>query len=112
MSLMRISNLYSHRVEAFAYTFMILGVIGDHISTSVGLSKSYLKESNPIALMLMNNNVWIQADLILIIVSILGVFTFQRVVKSPSSRIILLLPIICGLVRLGAAFWNTSLLLG
>ena len=109
---MRISNLYSLRVEAFAYAIMILGVIGDYISTSVGLSRSSLKESNPIALMLMNNNVWIQADLILIIVSILGVFTFQRVVKSPSSRIILLLPIICGLVRLCAAFWNTSLLLG
>ena len=96
---MRISNLYSLRVEAFAYAIMILGVIGDHMSTSVGLSKSSLKESNPIALMLMNNNVWIQADLILIMVSIIGVFTFQRVVKSPSSRIILLLPIICGLVR-------------
>jgi hypothetical protein len=109
---MRISNLYSLRVEALAYAIMILGVVGDHISTSIGLSRSSLKESNPITLMLMNNNVWIQTDIILLIVSILGVFTFQRVAKSSSSRIILLLPIICGLVRLGVAFWNTSLLLG
>jgi hypothetical protein len=109
---MRISNLYSIRVEAFAYAIMIMGVIGDHISTSIGLSRGSLQESNPIALSLMNNNTWIQADAILIIVSILCVYALQRVLKSPSSRIILLFPIICGLVRLGVALWNTSLLLG
>lgn len=109
---MRISNLYSVRVETFAYAIMILGILGDHISTSIGLSRTSIQESNPIALMLMNNNIWIQTDIILIIISILGAFTFQRVVKSPSSRIILLLPIICGLVRLGVTFWNISLLLG
>ena len=109
---MRINDLYSVRVEAFAYAIMILGIVGDHISTSVGLSKASIQESNQIALTLMGNGVWIQTDIILIVVSILAVFTLQRVVKSPSSRIILLIPIICGLVRLGVAFWNASLLLG
>jgi len=109
---MKINDLYLVRVEAFAYAIMIIGVVGDHISTSIGLSRDYLQESNPIALMLMNNNIWLQTDIILILVSILGAYTFQRVVKSPSSRIVLLLPIICGIIRLGVAFWNTSLLLG
>jgi hypothetical protein len=108
---MRINNLYSVRVEAFAYAIMILGVVGDHISTSVGLSRAAVQESNQIALILMDNRIWIQTDIILIVVSILAVFTLQRVVKSPSSRMILLIPIICGLVRLGVAVWNTSLLL-
>ena len=109
---MRINDLHSVRVEAFAYAIMILGVVGDHISTSVGLSRASVQESNLIALTLMGNGIWIQTDIILIGVSILAVFTYQRVVKSPSSRMILLIPIICGLVRLGVAFWNTSLLLG
>jgi hypothetical protein len=108
---MKINNLYSVRVEAFAYAIMILGVVGDHISTSVGLSRDYVRESNPIALGLMDNGIWIQTDIILIVVSILSVFTLLRVLKNSSSRIILILPVICGLVRLGVTFWNLSILL-
>ena len=108
---MKINNLYSVRVEAFAYAIMILGVVGDHISTSVGLSRDYVRESNPIALGLMDNGIWIQTDIILIVVSILSVFTLLRVLKNSSSRIILILPVICGLVRLGVTFWNISILL-
>ena len=108
---MKINNLYSVRVEAFAYAIMILGVVGDHISTSVGLSRDYVRESNPIALGLMDNGIWIQTDIILIVVSILSVFTLLRVFKNSSSRIILILPVICGLVRLGVTFWNISILL-
>ena len=108
---MKINNLYSVRVEAFAYAIMILGVVGDHISTTVGLSRDFVRESNPIALGLMDNGIWIQTDIILIVVSILSVFTLLRVLKNPSSRIILILPVICGLVRLGVTFWNLSILL-
>ena len=108
---MKINNLYSVRVEAFAYAIMILGVVGDHISTTVGLSRDFVRESNPITLGLMDNGIWIQTDIILIVVSILSVFTLLRVLKNPSSRIILILPVICGLVRLGVTFWNISILL-
>lgn len=111
MLLMKINNLYSVRVEAFAYAIMILGVVGDHISTSIGLSRDYIRESNPMAIGLMNNSIWIQTDIILIVVSILAVFTLTRVIKSPSSKMILLIPVICGLVRLGVTFWNLSILL-
>jgi hypothetical protein len=109
---MKINDLYSVRVEAFAYAIMILGVVGDHISTSVALSRDYIRESNPIALSLMDNGIWIQTDIILIVVSIFAVFALQRVIKNPSSRMILIIPVICGLVRLGVTFWNVSLLLG
>jgi hypothetical protein len=109
---MNINDLYSIRVEAFAYAIMILGVVGDHISTSVGLSRDGIRESNPIALSLMNNGIWIQTDIILILVSVLAVFSLKRVIKSPSSGIILLLPVMTGLIRLGVAFWNVSILLG
>ena len=112
MILMKINNIYSVRVEAFAYAIMILGVVGDHISTSVALSRDYIKESNPIALSMMKNGLWIQTDIILIVVSILAAFTLQRVIKNPSSRMILIIPLICGLVRIGVTFWNVSLLLG
>jgi hypothetical protein len=108
---MKINNLYSVRIEAFAYAIMILGVVGDHISTTLGLSRDYVRESNSIALGLMDNGIWIQTDIILIVVSILSVFTLLRVVKNPSSRIILIIPVICGLVRLGVTFWNLSILL-
>ena len=107
---MKINDLYSVRVEAFAYAIMILGVLGDHISTSLALSRNYVQESNPIALSMMNNGIWIQTDAILIVVSILAAFVLQRVIKNPSSRMILIIPLICGLIRLGVTFWNISLL--
>lgn len=109
---MKINDLYSVRVEAFAYAIMILGVVGDHISTSVGLSRDYIRESNPMALGLMGNGIWIHTDIILMVVSILAVFTLTRVIKNPSSRMILIIPVICGLVRLGVTFWNLSIILG
>jgi hypothetical protein len=108
---MKINDLYSIKAEALAYAIMILGVAGDHISTSIGLSRDYIRESNPMALSLMNNSIWIQTDIVLIVVSILAVFTLVRVVKSPSSRMVLVIPVLCGLVRLGVTFWNLSLLL-
>jgi len=109
---MKINDLYSVRVEAFAYAIMILGVLGDHISTSLALNRNYIQESNPIALSMMNNGVWIQTDIILIVVSIFSAFALQRIIKNPSTRMILIIPLICGLIRLGVTFWNVSLLLG
>jgi hypothetical protein len=107
---MKINNLYSVRVEVLAYAILILGVVGDHISTTIGLSRDYVRESNPIALGLMDNGIWIQTDIILIVVGILSVFTLLRIVKNSSSRIFLFFPVICGLVRLGVTFWNLSIL--
>jgi hypothetical protein len=109
---MNINDLYSIRVEAFAYALMIIGVIGDHISTGIGLSRDYIKESNPVALNMMNNGTWIRNDIIFIGVSILAVFVFKRAIKNRSSNMILIVPIICGLIRLGVTLWNVSIIFG
>jgi hypothetical protein len=107
---MNINNAYSFKIEVISYILLMLGVLGDHISTNIGLSRSYIRESNPIALNLMNQGLWIQTDLLLIVVIIVTVYTVTRVLKSSTSKIIFLLPAISGLFRLGVTIWNFSLL--
>jgi hypothetical protein len=107
---MKINNIYSLKIEAISYILLMLGVLGDHISTNIALSRSYIRESNPIALNLMNQGLWVQTDLLLVIVSIAIVFITTRVIKNTTYRAIFLLPAICGLFRLGVTFWNISLL--
>ena len=106
-----LSRTLPSRVEIFAYSTLILGILGDHLSTSIALSKENIIEANPMALSLMQQNLWIQTDIILIIVSIAATFTSLRIIKNPMARATLILPIVVGLLRLAVTFWNVSLII-
>ena len=99
------------KVEVAAYFALILGVLGDHLSTSVALAKQNVREANPVALGLMRQGLWNWADLALILVRILATYLVLRVARNPLSRLILLFPAIAGVVRLVVTVWNLALII-
>ena len=98
------------KVELAAYIMLISGVMADHFSTSLGLARKTVYESNPVALVLMNNNIWLLIDIAMILISIFASYVFIRVLKRPIANYILIYPILAGLVRLVISIWNLSIM--
>jgi hypothetical protein len=108
---MMLPRIPTSKFEVFAYFTMILGVLGDHISTSIALSRENYIETNPVALNLMQNGIWVQFDAFLIITSVIATFMLLRTVKNPLVRLVTIFPFIIGLLRLVVTIWNVSLLI-
>jgi hypothetical protein len=108
---MMLSRTSLSRVELLAYSTLIIGIIGDHLSTSIALGIGNVREANPMASGLMQQNLWIQTDLVLIIISIAATFTTLRIVKNPMARATLILPIMVGLLRLVVKFFNVYIII-
>lgn len=104
-----ISRTPLSRFEAGAYLLLIAGIVGDHLSTSIGLAHENIYESNPLALAAMQNGLWIQADSALIILIVGSTYYILRSMKNPSTKYMLLYPIIAGLIRLAATISNIQL---
>jgi len=108
---MMLSRAPLTRAEVFAYAMLVLGILGDHLSTSFALRRGNMMEANPMAYTLMQQGLWVQTDIFLIVLSIAATFTSLRVMKSPMVRITLFLPFLVGFIRLAVTFWNFSLII-
>jgi len=104
------SKIPFSKLELGSYLLLTAGVVGDHLSTGIVLAKSNIRETNPIALGLMQNGLWLYADLILILGSILITYYVVRALKNPINKYLLLYPMLVGAIRLVVTFWNFSLL--
>jgi len=71
------------RVELGSYALLVLGVLGDHLTTTYGLITQQTQENNPFALMLMQKGLWEITDLVLIVALIAMPYLLMRVVKKP-----------------------------
>lgn len=100
----------NERFGTVACLLLILGVLSDWISTTMGLNAG-LSESNLFASSLMEMGLWIPADLILAFFCILVPYACNRYVKNGDNRALYAFPLLAGLVRLVASLWNLSLLL-
>jgi len=98
-------------LEAFSYLMLVVGTVGDHISTVVALTRPYIYESNPFTVQLMERNLWLPVDIVLVILGIGVPFLLIRLTKRQSFRALLAYPLVHGLVRLGACIWNFSLII-
>ncbi len=98
------------KFELGSYLLLAAGVLGDHLSTGIVLAKSNIRETNPIALGLMQNGLWLYTDLILILGSVLLTYYMIRTLKNPVNKYLLLYPMLVGVIRLVVTFWNFSLL--
>jgi len=89
----------------------IVGTLGDHLSTMFALTREYIYETNPVTLKLMAEGLWLPVDIALIILGISVPYFLMRRIGNPALRGLLAYPMVFGIVRLAACFWNLSVAL-
>jgi hypothetical protein len=99
------------KFEVSAYLLLIAGVVGDHLSTVVGLNRENVYESNPFAAILMQNGLWVTTDVALIVITIAMTYFLLRMKENPVAKYMLIYPSLAGLIRLVVTFSNISLIL-
>lgn len=97
-------------VELLSYCILILGTLGDYISTHVGLTYENLWERNSLTRQLLANQMWLPVNLVIIMFGIAIPFFIIRFSKEDDIYI-LSFPIVHGITRLFACIWNYSLII-
>jgi len=108
------ANLFGGRrigLEVFSYLMLVVGTLGDHVSTVIALTRPYIYETNPVTVRLMERGLWLPVDIVLVALGIVVPYFLIRMTKKPSFRGILVYPLVHGLVRLAACIWNFSLIM-
>lgn len=95
--------------EVSACLLLILGVLGDHLSTMVVLSRPDTYEANPIAARLMEDGLWLPLDTAMLATSLAIPYLLMRLERR--FRMLFIYPLIHGLLRLSMTIWNLHLLL-
>ncbi|RLI09013.1 hypothetical protein DRO42_05320 [Candidatus Bathyarchaeota archaeon] len=98
-------------LEVFAYLLLVAGILGDHLSTVVALTRPYIYEANPFTVRLMARRLWLPFDLVLIAVGIAVPYLLIRLTGRPFFKALLAYPLVHGAIRLGACLWNISLII-
>jgi len=92
--------------EKISYLLATAGILGDHLSTRLGLTKPYAYEANPHTIWLMEKGIWLPFDLLLLLATV-GIPTLIMRKWSFKGRwAILSVPMLLGSARLCAAIWN------
>jgi hypothetical protein len=96
-------------LEVFACLLLVIGVLGDHLSTMMVLSKPSTYEANPIVASLMEEGLWLPLDAVMMAAGLVIPQLLMRIERR--FRILFLYPLIHGLLRLSMALWNLHLFL-
>ena len=97
-------------LEVFAYIILMVGTLGDHLSTVISLPRPYTYETNPFIVQLMARGLWLPFDLILVAAGVAIPYLLIRLTRRPYFRALLAYPIVHGGIRLVACIWNFSLI--
>jgi phosphotransferase system glucose/maltose/N-acetylglucosamine-specific IIC component len=108
----KINDLLNHPSSEFvSYLFAIIGVFGDQITTRLSIMKYNIIESNPLARMLIEHNMWLVFDVLILLIMIGITHTIVKKQKTQSFSIMLTFPFILGFFRLIASIWNLQFLI-
>ena len=97
-------------LEVFSYFMLIVGTLGDHISTMIAIQRPYIYEANPYTVKLMEMGLWLPVDLALIALGIAIPYFLIRKTGREEFRALLAYQLVHGLIRLAACVWNFSLI--
>jgi hypothetical protein len=103
-------NASELKIEPVAYLLLIVGALGDWVSTRLGVSMG-LVEGNQVAASLMSNNQWIMTDFLMVALCILVPYVLNRMVKTRAANYFIGFPLVAGVVKIGVSLWNLNLIL-
>ena len=103
-------NASELKIEPVAYFILIIGALGDWVSTRFGVSLG-LVEGNLLAASLMSNGQWILTDFLVVAVCIMVPYVLNRVVKTRVAGYFIGFPLVAGIIKIGASLWNINLIL-
>jgi len=98
--------------EIIVYAMMVIGFLGDQLTTRIAMDLPWIVEANPLVAGLMTRGLWLPLDIMLVTLSLSAHFALQRAFKARSSWVTLSLPLIYGLVKFSTAVWNILLIFG
>ena len=98
-------------LEFLSYFMLVVGTLGDHVSTVISLTRPYIYESNPFIVQLMTKGLWLPLDIVLISLGIAIPYLLIRLTERQYFKALLAYPLVHGIIRLGACFWNLSLII-
>uniref|UniRef100_A0A6M3ME09 DUF5658 domain-containing protein n=1 Tax=viral metagenome TaxID=1070528 RepID=A0A6M3ME09_9ZZZZ len=99
------------KFEGGAYLVVVAGIVGDQLSTRLGLARPGIYETNPYAVMLMSKGLWLPVDILLLTLSIGIPAVLMRKWGFEGRWAVLSFPLVLGTLRLAAAVWNLHLFL-
>lgn len=103
-------NAFELKIEPVAYFLLIIGVLGDWVSTRLGVSLG-LVEGNMVAASLMSNSQWMLTDFLVVALCIMVPYVLNRVVKTRVAGYFIGFPLVAGIIKTGVSLWNLSLIL-
>ncbi len=98
-------------IEIISYLTLVVGVLGDHISTMIAIQRPNIYEANPTTVTLMEMGLWLPVDIALIAIGIAVPYILIRKTKREEFQALLAYPLVHGLIRFAACLWNFSLIL-
>lgn len=103
-------NASELNIEPVAYLLLIVGALGDWVSTRFGISLGLI-EGNSVAASLMNSGQWITTDFLVVAVCILVPYVLNRMVKTRVAGYFIGFPLVAGVLKIGVSLWNLNLIL-
>jgi hypothetical protein len=103
-------NASELNIEPVAYLLLIVGALGDWVSTRFGISLGLI-EGNSVAASLMNSGQWMMTDFLVVVVCILVPYVLNRMVKTRVAGYFIGFPLVAGVLKIGVSLWNLNLIL-
>jgi hypothetical protein len=101
-----IPDLSPKIIEIAAYFLAVLGMLGDQISTRLGLAQPGTSELNFFASWMMARGLWLPLDMLLLAAFLCAPAVLIRRYDAKERWLTLAYPILFGLVRITAAISN------